>query len=187
MTSGDGRTLDNETFSAAYDELRRLANKINRRYDNQTLNPTALVHEAYIKLAVAKSLKFESPQHLKYTVIRAMKHILLDAARRKAAAMRGGGEAPLRRVSLDDEADRSVAFDPRELLAVGDALEELSRQNEFQGRVFELQFFGGLQVGEIAELTGCSEKKVQRSLRLAKVSLLLLLDRSCGAVRKARS
>jgi RNA polymerase sigma factor (TIGR02999 family) len=185
MTSGDGSTLDNETFSAAYDELRRLAYKVNRRYDNQTLNPTALVHEAYIKLAAAKILKFESPQHLKCTVTRAMKHVLLDAARRKAAAVRGGGAAPLRRISLDDDAAQSVAFDPRELLAVGDALEELSRQNEFQGRVFELQFFGGLQVGEIAELVGCSEKKVQRSLRLAKASLVLLLDRRCGGARKA--
>src|SRR4051794_37983600 len=146
MTSGDGTAQDNETFSAAYDELRRLAYKIDRRFDNQTLNPTALVHEAYIKLAAARSLKFESPQHLKCTVTRAMKQILLDAARRKAAAMRGGGDARLRRVPLDDCAAQSVAFDPRELLAVGEALEDLSRQNEFQGRVFELQFFGGLQV-----------------------------------------
>ena len=145
------------------------------------------MHEAYIKLAAAKNLKFESPQHLKYTVTRAMKHVLLDAARRKAAAIRGGGEGPLRRVSLDDDAVQSAAVDPRELLAVGDALEELSRQSEFQGRVFELQFFGGLQVGEIAEVMGCSEKKVQRSLRVAKACLVLLLDRSCGAARKAQS
>jgi DNA-directed RNA polymerase specialized sigma24 family protein len=107
-----------------------------------------------------------------------MKHVLLDAARRKAAGVRGGGDIPLRRVALDDNAAQSAVVDPRELLAVGAALEELALQNEFQARVFEFQFFGGLKVGEIASLTGLSEKKVQRVLRLAKAFLALALDRS---------
>lgn len=167
-----------ETFSAAYDELRRLAHKLKRGPGDPTLNPTALVHEAYIKLAGAKSLNIESPQHLKYTVTRAMKHVLLDAARRKAADARGGGEIPLRRVALNDSAAQSAVVDPRELLAVGAALEELALQNELQARVFEFQFFGGLQVAEIAQLTGSSEKKVQRVLRLARAFLALALDPS---------
>jgi RNA polymerase sigma factor (TIGR02999 family) len=178
MAPNDGTFAYDETFSAAYDELRRLAHKLKRGHGNPTLNPTALVHEAYIKLAGAKSLNIESPQHLKYTVTRAMKYVLLDAARRKAADVRGGGDIPLRRVALDDNAAQSAAVDPREFLAVGAALQELAFQNEFQARVFELQFFGGLQVAEIAELMGLSEKKVQRVLRLAKAFLALALDRS---------
>lgn len=178
MAPEDGTSLYDETFSAAYDELRRLAHKLQRGHGNPTMNPTALVHEAYIKLAGAKSLHIESPQHLKWTVTRAMKHLLLDAARRKAAAIRGGGGIPLRWVALDDNAAQSVAVDPRELLAVGAALEELAQQNELQARVFEFQFFGGLQVAEIAGLMGFSEKKIQRVLRLARAFLVLALDRS---------
>jgi RNA polymerase sigma factor (TIGR02999 family) len=176
MAPNDGPFLYDETFSAAYDELRRLAHRLKGGHGDLTLNPTALVHEAYIKLASAKSLQIESPQHLKYTVTRAMKQVLLDAARRKAAAVRGGGDTPLRRVALDENAEQSSAVDPRELLAVGVALAELAHENEIQARVFEFQFFGGLQVAEIAELMGLSEKKVQRVLRLAKAFLALALD-----------
>jgi len=168
-------TLDDAMFSAAYDELRRLAHRLKKGSSNPTLNPTALVHEAYIKLAAAKRFHAESPQHLKYTVVRAMKHVLVDAARRQAAACRGGGEVPVRRVALDDASTQAAAFNPEDVLTVSFALDGLAHQSEPQARAFELQFFGGLEVAEIAELMGLSEKKAQRLLRVARASLALAL------------
>jgi RNA polymerase sigma factor (TIGR02999 family) len=175
-----------ESFSAAYDELRRLAQKLRQGHDDLTLSPTALVHEAYIKLAGAKNLHIQSPQHLKFTVTRAMKHVLLDAARRKRASVRGGGGIPLRRVDLDDNTTQSAVVDPRDLLVVKAALEELALTNNLQARIFKLQFFGGLHVAEIATLTGLSEKKVQRALRMAKAALALALhpSKNTGRPRK---
>jgi RNA polymerase sigma factor (TIGR02999 family) len=176
MARDGAGSLDDAMFGAAYDELRRLARALTRSRGSTTLNATALVHEAYIKLARASHFRAESPQHLKYTVVRAMKHVLLDAARRRSAVSRGGGDVPARRVALDAPAAQTATFDPDVLLAVGFALESLARQNEQCARVFELQFFGGLQVAEIAELAGLSEKKVQRLLRMAKAALAVALS-----------
>lgn len=178
MQSQSAADSRDETFIAAYNELRRLAQTLRRGRGNITLNATALVHEAYIRLSTAETLHVESPLHLKYLVVRAMKHVLLDSARRKAALIRGGGEAPLRRVALDDPAARSAGTDPRQLLAVGIALDELAERDEIQARAFELQYFGGLRVAEIAEVLSLSEKTVQRRLRQARAFLALSLDRS---------
>jgi RNA polymerase sigma factor (TIGR02999 family) len=175
-----------EIFLAAYDELRRLARGLKRGRNTPTLNPTALVHEAYIRLVGAKRFRAESPEHLKFTLVRAMKYVLLDAARQKAAVSRGGGDSPLRRVALDDPAAQAAAISPDDVLAVGGALDALAQGSELQARAFELQFFGGLQIAEIAQLMGVSEKKVQRLLRLARASLAIILSkesahRSAGA------
>jgi RNA polymerase sigma factor (TIGR02999 family) len=178
----DGTTPNDEMFSVAYDELRRLARGLKRAGGNPTLNATALVHEAYLKLSRATHFRAQSPQHLKYAVVRAMRQILLDAARRQSAAVRGGGDAPWRRVSLDDPSSQVASLDPRAVLAVGFALDDLAGQSELQARAFELQFFGGLQVAEIAELLGISEKKAQRLLRLARASLALALARGQPAM-----
>jgi RNA polymerase sigma factor (TIGR02999 family) len=186
MVSDSANFSYDESFSAAYDELRRLAQNLRRGHEHLALTSTALVHEAYIRLAGAKNLHIESPQHLKYTVTRAMKHVLLDAERRKRASARGGGDIPLRWVELNENAARSAVVDPREFLAIAAALEELALQNEFQARVFELQFFGGLHVAEIAAVTGLSEKKVQRQLRMAKAALALSLNRSVKPAGPAR-
>ena len=175
MAGEDATTRNDELFSVAYDELRRLARKLRYRSDTQILNTTALVHEAYIKLSRASRYRAESEQHLKYTVVRAMKQILLDAARRRAAAVHGGGAVPLRRVTLDDPSAEAAALDPLHLLSVGFALESLAQRDELQARVFELQFFGGFQVAEIAQTIGSSEKRVQRLLRMAKASLAVAL------------
>jgi RNA polymerase sigma factor (TIGR02999 family) len=176
MASDERTALDDEMFGAAYDELRRLARGLMRGQGNLTFNATALVHEAYLKLARARHFRAQSPQHLKFTVVRAVKQVLIDAARRRSAASRGGGDVPVRRVAIDDPAARTVSFDPDDVLAVGFALDELAQHNDLQARLFELQFFGGLQIAEIAELTGLSDKKVQRLLRLAKAALALALS-----------
>jgi RNA polymerase sigma factor (TIGR02999 family) len=180
----DPAVLTDELFLAAYDELRRLASRLRRGRNVQTLNPTALVHEAYIRLIGVKRFRPESPEHLKYTLVRAMKYVLLDAARQKAAAARGGGESPVRKVTLDDAAVQAACIDPHDVLAVGSALDTLAHQSEVQARAFELQFFGGFQVAEIAQLMGLSEKKVQRLLRLARASLAVILVEGQGSRSK---
>ena len=175
MASDDAAARNDEMFSVAYNELRRLARGLRQRSRTEILNTTALVHEAYIKLSRASRYRAESPLHLKYTVVRAMKQILLDAARRRSAAIHGGGAVPVRRVTLDDPSAEAATLDPAHLLSVGFALESLAQRDELQARVFELQFFGGFQVAEIAQTIGSSEKRVQRLLRMAKASLALAL------------
>ncbi len=169
--------IDDELFSEAYDELRRLAHRIYGQNGSLTWNPTAMVNEAYLRLAKSKSFHPTSALHLKHTIIRAMKYILVEAARRKTAERRGGGTVPLQIVPLDESIAHPVAFDPREILSVNLALDELARHSDFQARVFEYQFFGGLEISEIAEMLDVSDKKVQRTLRLAKAFLSLALKR----------
>jgi RNA polymerase sigma factor (TIGR02999 family) len=183
MIPPQGFTLDDEMFSVVYDELRRLAYGLTRGCESPTLNPTALVHEAYIKLSRASRFRAESPQHLKFAVVRAMRHILIDAARRRSAAIRGGPHTALHRVPLDEAAAQSAFVDPSEILGVDLALHELAREHELPARAFELQFFGGLQIGEVADLMGVSEKKVQRLSRLAKAKLAQALDHHAGEPR----
>jgi RNA polymerase sigma factor (TIGR02999 family) len=177
MSADDGTAPNDEMFCIAYEELRRLARSLKRPGQQATLNATALVHEAYIKLSRAPRFRAQSAQHLKYTVVRAMRHILVDAARRQATAVRGGGDAPLRRVPLDDPSAQTASLDPPAVLSVACALDDLAQHSELQARAFELQFFGGLQVAEIAHILGTSEKKAQRLLRLARASLALALTR----------
>lgn len=182
MAANDDTGLDqgmnDEMFSAAYEELRRLAHKIKRGPGSPTLNPTALVHEAYIKLAGANRFRADSPRHLKNTVVRAMKFLLVDAARRQAAASRGGPDLAAWRIPVDDAPIAASGLDPTDVLAVSVALDDLATKSPPAARAFELQFFGGLQVGEIAELMDVSEKKVQRMLRLARSSLAVSLSSS---------
>jgi len=174
--AGDGITVDDEMFSAAYDELRRLARKIKRGPGSPTLNPTALVHEAYIKLAGARRFRAESPQHLKHTVVRAMKFLLVDAARRQAAAVRGGADATALHIPLERASITAAGVDPTEVLAISLALDDLTTRSRQAANAFELQFFGGLQVAEVAELIGVSEKKAQRLLRFARSALAVSLS-----------
>jgi RNA polymerase sigma factor (TIGR02999 family) len=166
---------NNEFFSAAYEELLRVARS---KYGSQaglTWNPTAVVNEVYLRMAESKGFQPKSEQHLKHTVIRAMRFVLVEAARKRAAERRGGGDFPVRHVPIDENAMQSSAYDPNEVLSVDFALAELAKHSEFQAQVFEYQFFGGLQVAEIAEILGVSEKKVQRGLRLAKAFLTISL------------
>ena len=167
---------NDEFFSAAYEELRRVARSKYGGQGGLTWNPTAVVNEVYVRLAESRGFQPASAEHLRRTVIRAMRYILVEAARRKAAERRGGGGMPVRQVPLDENGPESAGCDPNEILSVDFALDELARQSEFQATVFEYQFFGGLQVSEIAAIVGVSEKKVQRSLRLARAFLTVALS-----------
>jgi RNA polymerase sigma factor (TIGR02999 family) len=154
-------------FSLAYDELRRLASIVSRGDPGATLSPTALVNEAWIKLAESPSFATTSRLHFKRIAARAMRQVLIEAARRRNADKRGGGAAV---VTFDDALhDRATGAD--ELLALDAALDELTRLHPRQALMVESRFFGGLDVPETAELLQVSEATVLRDWRAAKAWL----------------
>ena len=158
-----------EYFEVVYDELRRMAHRLKAGDRGSTLTPTALVHEAYLQLS--KSFRPESPEHLKYTVVRAMRRILIDAARHRTTARRGGGAAP---VSITDSLDMpsiEPSINPARLLEIDTALGRLERAYPVRAQVFECHFYGGLPQSEIARVAGISEKSTAQELKLAKVFL----------------
>ena len=156
-----------ELFSLAYEELRRLAAVVRRGDPSATLTPTALVNEAWLKLASSPPLGATSQLHFKRIAARAMRQILVDAARRRDAAKRGSGQAL---VTFDESLDQAAAS-PDEFLALDAALEELARLNPRQAAMVESRFFGGLDVAETAELLGISEATVLRDWRAARAWL----------------
>ena len=161
------KALD-QLFSLAYEELRRLASSVKRGDGSSTLNPTALVNEAWLKLAKSPPFEAESPLHFKRLAARAMRQLLIEAARRRNAHKRGDGQAIF--VSFDD----SVAASPStesELLALDNALSELARLDPRQAAIVESRFFGGLEISEVASLLGISEATVMRDWRAAKAWL----------------
>ena len=171
---GQRRALD-ELFSVTYEELRRLASSVKRGDPASTLNPTALVNEAWLKLAKSPALTAESPLHFKRIAARAMRQLLIEAARRRNAHKRGDGEAVY--ISFDD----SLAAAPStaaELLALDDALNELARLDPRQSAIVESRFFGGLEIREIATLLDISEATVMRDWRAARAWLGPRLQRS---------
>ena len=154
-------------FAASYEELRRLAARVRGPEPAHTLNPTALVNEAYLKLASSYAAIPLSPLHFKRLTARAMRQVLVEAARRRNALKRGSGQAF---VTLDDGL-RGRDATPAELLALDDALERLSVLNERQALMVEYRYFGGLETAEIAESLGISESTVLRDWRAARAWL----------------
>ena len=162
------RALD-QLFSLTYEELRRLASSVKRGDSSLTLNPTALVNEAWLRLAKAPGIAATSPLHFKRIAARAMRQLLIEASRRRHARKRGGeGEASF--VSFDESLD-GAAPAAKDLLALDAALDELARLEPRQASVVESRFFGGLEMAEIANLLGVSEATVLRDWRAAKAWL----------------
>ncbi len=160
-----------DLFNATFDELRRLATSVRRGDSNRTLNPTALVHEAWIKLASAPPTGELSPLHFKRIAARAMRQVLVDAARRRLADKRGGGLTPITfDEGLSQELRQSDAG-PEELLHLDGALAELARLNPRQAAVVECRYFGGLEVAETAQALSISEATVLRDWRVARAWL----------------
>lgn len=159
-------------FSLAYEELRRLAAAVRQHEAAVTLNPTALVHEAWLKLASAPGFDAASPLHFKRIAARAMRQVLVDVARRRKAEKRGGG---VMAVTLDEALDDggSPAAD---VLALHDALDELAQVAPRQAAVVETRFFGGFDVTETARLLEISEVTVTRDWRTARAWLAHRLD-----------
>ncbi len=162
----DRRELD-ELFSVAYEELRRLAATVRRSDPAASISPTALVNEAWLKLASSPPFRATSRLHFKRIAARAMRQVLIEAARRRHAAKRGGGAA----LVTFDEAIPASATSADELLALDAALDELAELNPRQATMVESRFFGGLDVAETAEMLGVSEATVLRDWRAARAWL----------------
>jgi RNA polymerase sigma-70 factor, ECF subfamily len=166
MKSGDGTAVD-KLFPLVYKELHRLAASCMRRERaGHTLQPTALINEAYLRLT-GDDIDWQSRAHFIGVAARVMRRVLVDHARAHNAGMRGGG---LQRVELEEGMAISKERSS-EVLALDDALLRLEKVNARQARVVELRYFAGLSVEEIALLLGTAPRSVQRDWALARVWL----------------
>lgn len=159
-----------------YGELRKLAAARMRHLPpGQTLQPTALVHEAFLKLTDGRDPGFRGRGHFFGAAALAMRDILVDAARRKGALKRGAGEIPL---ALDETViARSADVGTEDMLALGQAIDRLRKAHPRQAEVVMLKTFAGLTEAEIAELSGVTVRTVERDHRFAQAFLLRELSR----------
>lgn len=170
------RSLD-AVFSLVYEELRRLARSVRRSDPHASLTPTALVNEAWMKLARTPELAVTSPEHFKRIAAYAMRQVLVDAARRKQTQIRGG---EVQRVTFDEALDLGIqtSANDREVLALDCALDALARIEPRQAALIEARFFGGLNTAEISALLGISEATALRDWRAAKAWLAVEVRRA---------
>jgi RNA polymerase sigma factor (TIGR02999 family) len=169
-----------EQFSLVYEELRRLASGVLRQEQHGKLTPTTLVHEAWLKLAHSPQIADTSPLHFRRIAARAMRQVLVDAARKRHAARRRDEELL---ITFDESVPgMSNLANPRDILALDSALDELSRISERQARLVEGRFFGGLEISELAELLEISESTVSREWRSARAWLAVEIKRSLNAI-----
>lgn len=167
LRGGDEQAMD-LLFPLVYAELRRTADLLlGREFEANTLQPTALVHEAYLKLVRGEAPDANSRAHFLGIAARAMRQILVDHARKRKAAKRGKGEAF---VTLGDHAD-AAAPDAEELLALDDALQRLGALDQRLAKVVELRFFGGLTEEQVAAALGVTSRTVQRDWAKARAWL----------------
>jgi RNA polymerase sigma factor (TIGR02999 family) len=167
-----------ELFASVYDELRRLASAV-RRGDGSatpTLTPTVLVNEAWLKLAPSPALAQTSRVHFKRIAARAMRQVLVEAARRRGARKRPGG-ASLIIVPYEEQADERLAMDV-DVLALEAALKDLARVSPRQAAVVEGKYYGGLEVNELAEVLDVSPSTVRNDWRLARAWLQVQLRKT---------
>lgn len=167
LQAGDRAALD-ELMPHVYAELRRIASgylKSERR--EHTLQPTALVHEAYLKLADQSELHPESRAHFLGIAATMMRQALVDHARRHHAAKRGGAHV---RVTYDEQLPVPASFDA-DVLVLNDALDRLGSEDPKMARIVELRYFGGLSISETAEVIGVGTATVEREWRLARAWL----------------
>lgn len=164
---GDKNALD-ELIPLVYDELRRLAaSYLRRRSGSNTLQATSLVHEAYVRLADQKTASMQHRAQFFGLAAKVMRDILVDHARRRQAAKRGGQQM---RISLS-QAERFGQRPEVDLLALDDALKQLAGTNPQHSRVIELRFFGGLTIEETAEVMRLSHATTERYWSFARAWL----------------
>jgi RNA polymerase sigma factor (TIGR02999 family) len=164
---GNSKAAD-ELLPLVYDELRRLAAaKMARESGDQTLQPTALVHEAWLRLGGDAQPNWQNRAHFLGAAAEAMRRILVENARRKLRLKRGGGDE---RVELHESAIEAPADDER-VIQVHEALESLAAEDPQKAEIVKLRFFVGLDHHEIAALLGVNEKTVRRHWEVAKVRL----------------
>ena len=167
LKGGDRHAAD-KLLPMVYDEFRALARHyLAQERANHTLQPTALVHEAYMKLVDQTRVDWQGKSHFFAVAAQAMRRILVDHARSRQREKRGGGRA---RVILDE----AVALSPQkdeDVLALDEALERLAKLDPRQAKVVELRFFGGLNVEEVAEALGVSKRTVEGDWTFARAWL----------------
>ncbi len=164
---GDSAALDKLT-PLVYDELRRIAHRYMRQErDGHTLQTTALVNEAYVRLAGQQGIEWQNRAHFFGVTAQVMRHILIDHARRRSYAKRGGFA---QQVPLEDASVMSH-WRAAELVALDEALEELAKLDPRKARVVELRYFGGLSIEETAGTLEVSVMTVRRDWRVAKAWL----------------
>jgi RNA polymerase sigma-70 factor (ECF subfamily) len=156
----------------AYQELRRLAAAyLRRERPGQTLQPTALVHEAYLRLAKDKPGRWQNRAHFCAIAANAMRQILVERARARGAIKRGGGQPRVTLIEGIEPGAQAAKPAPVDLLALDQALTRLAALDDQQARVVELRYFGGLSVEETAEALGISPATVKRDWSVARAFL----------------
>jgi len=178
------RSAFDDLVPIVYEELRGLARAQRHGWQgDETLNTTALVHEAYQKLAAQDEPRWESRAHFRSVAARAMRQVLIDYSRARSAEKRGG---KLTRVSFDDlrVAGSSGDLSDRHatlLIALDQSLEKLTALDSRQGRVVECRFFGGMTIPDTAEALGVSRATVQRDWVMAKAWLYRDMQQALGS------
>lgn len=174
LRQGDS-SVTNQLFDLVYDTLRNLAHRHRSDWNGDlTLNTTALVHEAYLKLSDQQSSLWESHNHFLAVASKAMRHILVDYARRRKTEKRGGN---IPKISLDEVRTPSgqiLVIDEgraETLVVLSDALDRLSAISEREAKVVECRFFGGLTIAETADTLGVSPMTVKRDWAMAQAWL----------------
>ena len=164
---GDKAALE-QLIPLVYDELRRMAHRyVQRERDGHTLQTSALVNEAYVRLAGQENVDWQNRSHFFAVTAQVMRHILIDHARRRRYVKHGG---ELRQIPLED-AEGMTQQRATELIALDEALAELAKFDQRKNRVVELRYFGGLSLEETAEVLEISLMTVRRDWRAAKAWL----------------
>jgi RNA polymerase sigma factor (TIGR02999 family) len=163
---GDRAVLD-QLFARVYSELQRLARQVRRGRAGETINTTALVHEAYLKLVPSAEVDWEGRSHFFGVAARAMRQILVDAARKQQARKREGAAWAV----TFEEGIHKAPVRPAELLALDEALERLGRLNGRRAQIVECRFFAGLTTAETAKALALSTATVERDWRAARAWL----------------
>ena len=167
VEQGDLKAAE-ELLPLVYEELRKLAAyRMAQEQPGQTLQPTALVHEAWLRLAGDGNVQFEGRRHFFAAAAEAMRRILIDRARQKRSLKRGGGAE---RVNLDD-LQMAVAADDETVLQVDEALTKLTKEDPDSAQFIKLRFFAGMTNAEAAQALGISERTARRHWSFARVWL----------------
>lgn len=173
FAAGDKTALD-RLMPHVYAELRKLAGRhLKNERSGHTLQPTALVHEAYVRLIGNDQPDYHSRSHFLGVAARVMRQILVDHARVRNAEKRGGGQLTC---ALEDWMDAPLEREPA-VIAVDDALRSLEESDAGKAKLIEMRFFGGLTAEESAEILGLPVEKVRADLRIAQAWLKRELDR----------
>ncbi|NNC64757.1 MAG: sigma-70 family RNA polymerase sigma factor [Gammaproteobacteria bacterium] len=164
--NGDTEAFD-ELYARVYAELRSLARAVRQGKGTETLNTTALVHEAYLHLLPSSDLDWKDRSHFFGVAARAMRQVLAAAARRRLADKRGGGAV---HVELADD-QQAVSIPIEQIVGLDEALNRLEAMSERQARIVEFRFFAGFSVDETAEMLGLGTATVKRDWRSARAWL----------------